>query len=180
MYVCMYVCMCMCVYVCMYWCMYVCVCVCVECVCERSETYSVLESVVTVMIVVNTCVTDLFMLISGNCSDNLWSPDRYCTHEFSVIAHWFLLNPSARRPSLRAGLVKVFNQLVYYGLLVSQRCSQNRWWPPLILLLLNKAQTDKWRLRAGARGIISRGQLASRSYKQQWHIGTQWFICFLG
>jgi hypothetical protein len=134
-------------------------CVCVwsvcVCVCDRSETYSVLESAVTVMIAVNTCVTDLFRFISGNCSDNFWSPDRYCRHEFSVTAHWFLLHPSARRPSLRAGLVKVFNQLVYYGLLVSQRCSQNRWWPPLILLLLNKAQTDKWRLRAGARGIIS-------------------------
>jgi len=117
-------------YVCMYVCMYV-----------NGETNSVLASVVTVVKVWDIKLDWFLGLYPEIALTSSGLRNRSCDHGYSTTAHWLLLNPSARRPSLRAGSAEVLHQLVYCGLLVSQGCSQNRWWPPLILLLVNKAQT---------------------------------------
>ena len=80
---------------------------------------------------------------------------RYWAHEYRIAAHWWLLNPSARRPSLGACSVLVLHQLVYYGLLVSLRAARTDDGLPWYCYWWTRHRLTNEDCVAGARGSIS-------------------------
>jgi len=107
--------------------------------------------------------------------------NRSYDHEHSSTAHWLLLNPDVRRPSLRAVRCRSYIGLCIAGCYCRSGPARIDDGVPWYCYWRTRHRlTNEDCVRVHEALSVWRSTGIWHSYKQHWHIGTQWVICVFG